>query len=288
MIDKYRIMTNRILNEMVQTERAQRARFAELKEYDGLQLKPDKVKNGITYYAVATGVSKDGRRIYDYLGKDINETVKLIKEARYLKKSLKIIDKNIRALNRVLAVLKEVDSESINRQLPKTYRGALHEASSQIDPRAAFWKKDAEARKAAHIAAYGVYHPEELNVPTDDGTMVRSKSEALIYNLLLRMGITFVYELPLKMKYKTRFPDFTLLSEVDFRTEILIEHQGKMKDAEYRGRHSERIYDYLCEGYVAGVNIFYTYDDINGGLNTNVIHDIIKLKIRPPEISQSD
>jgi hypothetical protein len=111
--------------------------------------------------------------------------------------------------------------------------------------------------------------------------MVRSKSEASIYNLLLRMGITFVYELPTKTRTKTRFPDFSILSEVDYKTVILIEHQGMMGETEYKERFNDRVYDYLRAGYISCINIFYTFDSIDGSVNTNPILDIINLKIRP-------
>jgi hypothetical protein len=177
--------------------------------------------------------------------------------------------------------LEDYDSNSIDLRLPETYRLGLLSTNSAADPRAVLWKKEAEGLKASYIAVHGVFHPEELNQPTDDGSMVRSKSEASIYNLLLRMGITFVYELPTKTRTKTRFPDFSILSEVDYKTVILIEHQGMMGETEYKERFNDRVYDYLRAGYISCINIFYTFDSIDGSVNTNPILDIINLKIRP-------
>ena len=281
MISKYRIITNRILNSLLQIERTQKARLEELKACEGLSLKYDGRPDGGGYYFVSRGSGNGGVRTFQYLGKESNDTVRDVKEFRHLQRSLKALSKDIRLLKLIQSELEDFDRETIDMKLPKTYRHGLLHSNTSVDPRAALWKKEAEARKEAYIAIHGVFHPEELVNPTDDGTMVRSKSEAMIYNLLLRHGITFVYELPLKMKNKARFPDFTLLSEVDYKTVILIEHQGMMDEPEYSDRFNKRVYDYLCNGFISCINIFYTFDGADGSINTNPILDIINLKIRP-------
>lgn len=277
MINRYKIATNRILDFMIQTEQTQQARLKELRKYDGLSLKLNKLPNGKEYYYMAKRPAEGGKRSYKYLGKESNETVRYIKEVKHLRKTLGVLGKNIVILEKVLAEAKAFDSESIDQMLPETYRGALLGSPSAMDPRAAAWKKNAESRKALFDPPF----PEELTQPTDDGKMVRTKGEALIYNLLLHLGITFVYELPTKVNGRIRFPDFSILSETDFRRVILIEHQGMMDVPEYSERFKNRVCDYLQAGYVSGINIFYTFDGPDGSTNTEPILDIIKLKIRP-------
>lgn len=281
MISKYRILTNKILKALIQIEENQTARLEELKDYECLSLKYDKASNGKGYYSVSQKTELAGSRTFRYLGNDSNETVRYVKEFRHLKASLKVIGKDIRLLRQVQSRLEDFDSNSIDLLLPETYRWGLLSTKAAVDPRAALWKKEAEGHKAAYIAVHGVFHPEELTQPTDDGNRVRSKSEAAIYNLLLRMGITFVYELPMKINNKTRFPDFAVLSEVDYKTVILIEHQGVMSEPDYRDHFKTRVYDYLCAGYISCSNIFYTFDSIDGSINTTPILDIVNLKIRP-------
>lgn len=281
MISKYRILTNKILNALIQIEQNQTARLEQLREYEGLSLKYDKCSGGKGYYSVSQGRDGDGSRTFHYLGKESNDTVRYVKEYRHLKVALKAIGKDISLLKMVQSRLEDYDSTSIDLRLPETYRLGLLSTNSAADPRAILWKKEAEGLKSSYIAVHGVFHPEELIQPTDDGSMVRSKSEASIYNLLLRMGITFVYELPTKTRTKTRFPDFSILSEVDYKTVILIEHQGMMNEHEYKERFNDRVYDYLRAGYISCINIFYTFDSIDGSVNTNPILDIINLKIRP-------
>lgn len=281
MINKYRFETNKLLYTLQKTKCTQEARLQELSEYEGLSLKYCQPANGKRYYSVTKGQGNDGVRHYHYVGSDSKDTVRYVKELKHLKRSLKIVNKDIRLLSLVQSGLEDFEADAVDKILPVMYRGATLIAPTPVDPRLALWKQKAEARKAADIAANGVFHPEELVHPTKDGTMVRSKGEALIYNRLLDLGVTFVYELPVRIGHRKRYPDFTLLSEVDFKTEILIEHQGMMDLPAYRDRFRDRVYDYLCAGYISCVNIFYTFDGINGSTDTETIVDIVNLRIRP-------
>ena len=111
--------------------------------------------------------------------------------------------------------------------------------------------------------------------------MVRSKSEALIYNFLLEAGYTFVYELPLKGTHRTFFPDFTILSEIDYKTEIRIEHQGMYGKDDYRDRSEAREYDYWSNGFLPGRDVYFTFDDNKGGCDIGPIAEILKSRVRP-------
>lgn len=281
MINKYRFETNKLLYTLQETKRTQEARLQELSEYEGLSLKYCQPASGKRYYSVTRRQGKGDVRHYRYVGDDTKDTVRYVKELKHLKKALKALTKDIRLLSLVQSGLEDFEADAIDKVLPGTYRNATLIAPTPVDPRLALWKQKAEARKAADIAANGVFHPEELVHPTKDGAMVRSKGEALIYNRLLDLGVTFVYELPVRIGSRKRYPDFTLLSEVDFKTEILIEHQGMMNLPVYRERFRDRVYDYLCAGYISCDNIFYTFDAINGSTDTETIVDIVNLRIRP-------
>ena len=277
MIKKYKIQTNRLLNSFIEIEEKQRARLSSLKEYDGLLLKEKKRSSGRTYYTFYKSGNPYGKAKYKYAGSSSSERVLRIKEVHHIKKLMTILAKDINLLKCVLQKLEEIDADHINELLPAVYQA--YDFQQDISPnRIAYeWKRSREAYKAT----FPPYHPEELTVPTYDGTKVRSKSEALIYNFLIRLGITFVYELPLETKVKTFYPDFTILSEIDYRSIYRIEHQGMMNDAGYSERFKNRVCDYLRAGYVQGINIFYTFDFFYGGVDMDPILDIIRLKIRP-------
>lgn len=277
MIKKYIIMTNRLLNSLIEIEENKQARLASLKMYDGLLLKEKKKASGRAYYTYYKRGQPSGKAKTKYAGSSYSERVLRIKEVHHLKKLLGVLAKDIELLKCVSQTLEIIDADHINELLPALYRAYNFQEEMSPNRIAAEWKRSREAYKAS----FPPYRPEELTVPTYDGTMVRSKSEALIYNFLSSLGITFVYELPLETKIKTFYPDFTILSEVDYRSIYRIEHQGMMDDPVYSERFRNKVCDYLRAGYVQGINIFYTFDFYRGGVDMDPILDIIRLKIRP-------
>lgn len=277
MIKKYKIMTNRILNYMIDIEDQKRRRLVSLRKYDNLKLKEQKRPSGKSYYSSYRGKNAKGEIRYKYIGDRASNDVLRIKEVHHLKKALAVLAKNVELLDCILKKLEDVEADHINDLLPAVYRTSDFRQEMSLNRIAAEWKRQREAYKAT----FPPFHPEELTVPTLDNTMVRSKSEALIYNFFLSLGLTFIYELPLETEVRTFFPDFTILSEIDYRSVYRIEHQGMMSNDEYSELFKDRVCDYLRAGYVQGVNIFFTFDFYKGGVDLDPILDIVRLKIRP-------
>ncbi len=82
------------------------------------------------------------------------------------------------------------------------------------------------------------------------------------------------------MGTQTFWPDFTILSETDYKAEILLEHQGMMDSQYYRDRFFEKQYEYWKAGYIQGVNIFYTFDGPGGSLSLSPVDDMIRNVVR--------
>lgn len=275
MENKYLLHSKQYLEELCRVRSVQEERAKELEKFGGIFLERKMSRIGNWHY----GVRKNKTQKYTYLGSAADETVNSIKELRYLKLSLDLINNNIRILEGTIPKIKSTDYDAVNELLPKTYRNPRISSSFVGNKRDVKeeWKKSAEEVKAKH----DVYKPEDLIHRTDDGTYVRSKSEALIYNYLLSVGVAFAYEMPLKLGIKTVYPDFTILSEVDYNSVIVIEHQGMMNNDYYRNRFNEKLYNYLQHGYVQGINIFYTFDHLNGGFDKTPVEDIVRCKIKP-------
>lgn len=232
----------------------------------------NKAPNNRWYYYSRNINDKDK----SYLGVGNTVEINEIKELRFLDKSISLIDKNIDVVGRALNKIQRTDYESVNNMIPDTYRWADLGYGNSNSEKASEWKNKAEAIKAAN----GVFRPEELKVWTDDGKRVRSKSEGMIYNYLLSRGVTFVYELPMRLRGSTVFPDFTILSEIDYKTEVLIEHQGMMEFGDYRNRFADKTHRYIREGFTPGVDVFFTFDNADGGLDMRPIEDIVRNHIK--------
>ena len=77
--------------------------------------------------------------------------------------------------------------------------------------------------------------------------------------------------------------DFTALSLADYKTEILIEHEGLMSSSKYQQQFLFKINAYLDAGIIPGKDIFFTFEGPKGGFDPSPIQDIIDMKLKPPQ-----
>jgi hypothetical protein len=260
------------LSQLEKIRDDQRERLGELSDYSKIWLKPILKRTDRIYY----GACEFGGTKIRYIGDASKPEVCMIREERYLSKSLAAIEHDILLIEAFLEGYQSISFSDINSRLPKTYRADIYRADVR-NMAARKWKKQAEELKAS----FGVFRPEELIHSTIDGTLVRSKSEALIYNTLVEGGYTFAYELPLRGQNRLFYPDFTVLSEIDYKTEVRIEHQGMFGKSDYRDRSVSREYDYWNSGFLPARDVFFTFDDNKGGFDIGPVLDILKSHVRP-------
>ena len=259
--------------ELKDLYRKQKERLDKLRKYTGLQLYASKSSNGAYYYLVRY----PGEDKMKYVGNESKPLIRAIMEARYLEKSLEFLDNDIELLDNFLREFKSVSFRSVTESLPRTYRSRRSKRNKPKEKLAAEWKEKAEKYKASK----GIFREEELIHKTEDGSFTRSKSEMSIYNYLLAHDYTFVYELPVETKTRTFYPDFSILSEIDYETVIYIEHQGKISDPKYKDDSEVREYDYWKNGMLPNRDVYFTYDDNRGGFDIGPIIDILRLRVRP-------
>ena len=121
----------------------------------------------------------------------------------------------------------------------------------------------------------GKFYEDKLIHRTARGELVRSKSEVAIANALYYHHIDYEYEPELKLEDKIKRPDFKV---EDYDTGVVWywEHCGMMTDTQYRKRWEDKKKFYEKNGIVEGKNLIVTYDDENGGIDTELIEKIIK------------
>ena len=244
-----------------------------LKKYTGFRLKFDDSKgNNTYYYKKAPGEDK-----YKYQGGEDDKLVIAIQELRYNDQLMETAKYDIALLETILDEFDSVSFSNIALKIPKTYRNKKAFESRSKEKAAREWKKWAEAEKAK----YKPFRPEDLKHSTLDGNHVRSKSEASIYDHLLSLGYTFIYEMPVKTNKRVFFPDFAILSEIDYQTVIYIEHQGAMGDEFYREKAEVRESDYWESELLPNRDVFFTYDDCHEALDLRPIDAILKKHVRP-------
>ena len=113
-------------------------------------------------------------------------------------------------------------------------------------------------------------HPEHLTVKTVDGNYVRSKSEALIYMLLLNYSIAFRYECRLDVGGYIYYPDFTIRHPVT--GEIFYwEHVGRLDKPDKVADFLQRLRIYMGNGILPDHNLILTYESEGHPLDFSIV-----------------
>ena len=231
--------------------------------------------SGKYYYARESGSSN-----YKYIGSEEDELVLRIKEAAHLKASLNNINQNIVLVKSLLDGYSPFDLGSIDKNLPITYQSKTHFPHSEYQQAGRKWKDE----KLIYQAGFPENYPQFKTETTSDGTKVKTVSEVLLYDRFLDAGLAVMYELPLPcVDYGPNlYPDFTILSPIDCKTEIIVEYVGRMDKPGYREDFAKRVYRLMQNGYIPGVNLFFVFSDLEGHVDSlqvnKVISDILGIR----------
>ncbi len=260
------------LNILYKMLDSQTRKLAQLDKYKNTRLVASYRKNGkVQLYKIEKG-SKT-RKYISIKSKEAD----CIREAKYLKISISRIKKNIELLERVKGEYKAVDNATIKEMLPSVYATAIINPNTEsLTSKAAKWKADKEAFKEEFNKVYPDKYADDKRIQAADGQWVRSKAEAQIIDQLIAHNLVYVYELPHYCDGRWIRSDFTILSPIDRETEIILEHAGLMGDPKYQQKHfSNQIY-YMQEGYKPNINLFTSYDYLDGTFSVMPLNWIIK------------
>lgn len=221
-----------------------------------------------------TNVKSDGKYMPVYLGKEENEQVKRIQEYKYLRKALKICNKNICALEGALKKYEDIDPYTVTEGMGKAYRGN-RDVGAHIFARVnnLEWVKEGLEMRSCYDDVRPF--PQDLVLQTASGEMVRTRGEVIIANTLDSFGLSYVYEWPKIVAGILRWPDFTVLHPKT-KEEITIEYMGRYDDPGYREKNNPRLEEFFSEGYILGQNLLIFMDDANGIINSKKINNAIK------------
>lgn len=246
-----------------------------LRQCDGAEnivVRPSK-KHGRSYFYTKLRGSKR----YKYAGN--KDAVKAIREAHFLREAVKRIDFNIELIESFLSRFLEYNTYAVNEALPAVYRTDVPPMSMAYEHAAAAWKEN----RMAFRKKFPENYPEHRRERTSDGVMVKTISEALLYEMVKDAGLCGIYELPLVMKDygPPMYPDLTVLSPADMETEIIIEYVGRLDLPKYRDDFGRKVARYLANGYKIGENLFFVFGDAEGHIDSTQIKraiDAIKNK----------
>ena len=227
------------------------------------------MQRGLVRYYIRDKSNEGAQR--KYLGEKQTSLRKNLQELYFLREAAPRCRKNIEMLELVIDSYNSVDPDEVVSGAPLAYREQqnanylMYGYGSELR-----WKQ----RKLNYKKKFKVPCEDELVHVAGDGTITRSKSEALIIDLLNRKNIPYVYDFPMYLCGILKWPDFIILDKRNNR-EIVIEHLGKMSDTGYRNKQAEKLGLYIDSGYVPNENLLLTFDSRDGNINVPAISRMI-------------
>ena len=251
-------------------------RYQELKECaEKIESEIQKAPSGIIH------IVNSGKRVQFYLREDKSDTggkyirktdaqtIKTFLRKSYYEKVLKLLKSEIKNLGNFLK-----KSDNIIKKIQQLYSQFPSEIKQYIDP--IDMSDDDYIAAWRNISYQGKTIPEYIPMyQTNNGELVRSKSELTIANKLADKGIPYKYECPLALSNGTIiYPDFTIL-DVRTRKEIYWEHRGMMDDREYARQAVFKMKSMMKDGIILGKNLIVTEETTTNPLGTNEIDAVI-------------
>lgn len=117
-------------------------------------------------------------------------------------------------------------------------------------------------------------HPENLIHKTLAGHMVRSKSEAIISNMLFSYEIPYRYEYALSLEDILMYPDFTILHPQTHKI-FYWEHFGLMDNPSYADKASAKLRVYFQNNIIPSINLITTYETAVNPLDSEEVREQI-------------
>lgn len=200
-----------------------------------------------------------------YLGDKNHPEVQKLQARRLLKTLIYNMEFNENLMEQYLCRYRSVVPEAVMKSLPKAYQTDRLMLPGEVTD-----------YKEWEYSSYdkSLHYPEKLIHRTIKGEFVRSKSEALIANILFERHMPYHYEEMLQLGDKTIAPDFKIFVPSENRFKYL-EHCGMMADERYSQNFTWKLQRYLSHGYLPWRDVFFTFDDMQGSIDTVAIHEML-------------
>lgn len=204
----------------------------------------------------------------EYIKKDNHQFARELAQKSYNRKFIKMAESEILYLQSVITHLSKNNADMSYDKLSLTRKNLVNPYILPDNIYAKNWQE--ESYKTSN------YLPECKVYSTKRGEMVRSKSEAIIADILYELKIPYKYEKALVLKNGTiKFPDFTVLNKKT-RQEVYIEHFGLLDDELYLNSNLLKLDEYRNNGIYLGKNLLFTYETENSPLDIKGIRKMFR------------
>lgn len=206
-----------------------------------------------------------------YLRQEESWLIRNLLEKSYYKQLLAKAKDNQRAME---DFLKHYDPDAEARVYEKLHPHRRSLVEPLIAPDDVFVQKWLEEHRRMAAERPNPYPVTEEFV-TNNGEIVRSKSEKIIADLLLKLGIPYVYECPLDTPGGTIYPDFTIL-DITTRETYYWEHRGRMDKPDYVEKNLWKEHLYALQGIFPGQKLLFSEESDTSHLRTVDVEAMIR------------
>lgn len=224
-------------------------------------LKIQKRLENVYYYQM---IQENGKTKKYYIEKRNAELIKKLACKHYYMKVQTKLKKEWEALKKFLNNYDEKIADDIYDQMPVEKKELIQPLRMTAGEVLRKWENERyEANQN---------YPENLIYKTDQGEMVRSKSELILANMLNqnRKYLLYKYERPLELmqgdKIQVIYPDFTILN-IQTGKITYWEHAGRMDDPKYANQFVYKVNGYMSNGIMPGRDLIFTYETMSNPLN---------------------
>lgn len=216
-------------------------------------------RNGFPRFYLVSGDDSNGK----YVSKENLGEIEAIAQRDYNKKVLAAIEANIKTLEAFLAKFCSGD-------IAEAYTKLKPGRKSMVQPIAVTDEDYAAAWSSLPYKAKG-FEPGTAEIFSASGLRVRSKSEAIIADILTDAGVPFRYEFSINVRgMGTVHPDFYCIN-LRTRKEFIWEHFGMMSDCDYAENAIGKISLYAKAGWTLGYNLLATFETAVQPLNSKAV-----------------
>lgn len=231
-------------------------------------------RNGRTYYYHQYKNPQSDSYIKTYIDKRNESLAQKLAQKGYYSKVKSYIESQLHALEQFEEVYNYND-----KQMDNVYDMLMEERKRLVVPVKVSAKEKLNKWKNESYEPYQKYQ-ENLKYETDNGELVRSKSEVIIANLLAKNKehLLYKYERPLELmingQVQAIYPDFTIINLHTGKITYW-EHAGRMDDSRYANEFVQKMNTYIENKLFPGEDVVVTYESMNCSLNIHNVKMII-------------
>ena len=257
--------------------KATRDKYFGLKEHypddDGyfLEIKMNKGKYAQFYKCKIKGKGSAKRVERTFIKKQDTNTIKRLAQKEYDSRLLSILENRMEVLESTIKVFEANSEEKLYNKLGNVRKMLIESEYMDDDSFLLAWN---EQYSCGEDVRFKEHFPIDTPYYTDKGEHVRSKSEKIIADKLIKENVPYIYEPICEINRSGLHPDFVLLNKRTRQT-FFYEHFGMMDNSEYATAATKKIQKYRKMGFEYGKNFIFTFETQSEGLNTESINYMI-------------